>query len=58
MGGLDKLAVFEDKSNVVKFIDPESGQVWSKTIKIKPKKLVVNISSMSKSKGEFRKKEL
>lgn len=51
MGNLDKLAILEENSNCVKFVDPATGQLWSKFITINPKKIVVNISSLRKTKG-------
>lgn len=58
---LDKIAYYEEASNVIYFIHAETGEPFPKSLPITPKQLVVNISSVKKEKTgkvTIRKKDL
>lgn len=58
---LDKIAYYEEASNVIYFLNADNGEPFPKTLPITPKQLVVNISSVKKEKTgkvSIRKKDL
>jgi hypothetical protein len=58
---LDKIAYYEEGSNIIYFLNAENGELSQKNLNITPKKLVVNISSVKKEKNgkvSIRKKDL
>jgi len=58
---IDKIAYYEEGSNMIYFLNADNGQICPRSLPITPKQLVVNISSVKKEKTgkvSIRKKDL
>ena len=61
LSDIDKIAYYEEGSNIINFINSDNGEICPKSLHITPKQLVVNISSVKKEKTgkvTIRKKDL
>lgn len=47
---INRLALFEESSNIIRFMNPDTGEFNPKNLAIDPKKLIVNMESIVKDK--------